>query len=401
MSFYGIWETPRLRKLKYVEKVAVPEVARDWFFRFNLEWDLLSFFVGWSILFRFYLDLYLSLDLHLDCSDFKLNPLDVLEELEPITLDQLPEDVKESLEISGFPVPRELLPQEVQENYEEVGKGYYGKSKYGYAIYDPPSFLSGDIEGSLWDLTYKTTSRVKVHYKHISKTLKDYISIVKDQLRRKGVSERVLSAIEAVVSIAEGKVLDSAYWDCAVWGLDDVGLPWKEVQSESSIFNIRNIEDWKTQLPLETFNPYEEWWDIATWDYSRWYGEGYTYPVTLGDYLEEKVNEWLRRVSALHQAVFILQRTDRMHVKGGYHQVRQQHFIKAVSRLLDMLGVSVLEKKNYIAFALELKYVSYSSSRHYKLYKKKLSKEDIIEKWLRLGLDRNILEKIASMVWGR
>jgi len=360
--FQSLLTRPLLRKLRYVAKTASPQGAVTTFYRFRSLWDILASLIGFSVEFRFLLDMYLHLNLYLSWEEFEYHPLDFTE---------------------VFEVP-----------VEKVGKAKYGISRYDHSIYDPESVTSRSVEYLAWELTYKTTHHSEMDYRHVGKTLKDLINTFKDMLVGKGVRDLYVDALEEILSIVEGKALKTAYWGLGCWDVN----PWMPEASPSSLFEIRHVVDWTTPLTMETIKPYENWWGVMRWDYARWDDVKVNITYDTEDYLDSKIKEFHDRIEPLWMGVFHTLKSDTMHHRGGYHQIGLGRQARRISTLLDRRGVPVIQKHAYMSFARELKYMYYEASRHYKTWRRIMSVDDLIAKYVRMGLDERLLREIASMI---
>ena len=370
MSFYPLFgeymESPLTRKKRYVQKVANVFVMRDIYFRFlELDW-LIKIQIGFSFLFRWLLDLHLQLGMHIPEVDIDTN-----------------------------------FYQSVQEVAPEAGvieKCIFGEGIYGVCLIDPRQVTSIDIERAAWYLTYKTTDHSEWKYKHISKTLKDYVEAFKKSIIEAGVADFYVNSIENLISVAEGKVLTTGYWGFACWDVS----PWnkeEKYKGERIVWvPIRYTEDWETELDIETINPYESHWGLSSWHFARWCCLPKEFYEKLQDDLDKAISEFHKRVEPLWQSVFFLQRTDRMHIKGGFHQVRLGHKKYIISRILDRYGVPAHMKKLYYSFAEEVLYLYHESHRKYKNFKQILNIDSVIEKWSALGLDKQILKLLVDTI---
>ena len=354
------------RKKKYVEKTATPEAAVSVSHRFSQLKDFIDFRIGFESLYRLLMDIYLNFNLHLDYSQFEWNPINFL-------------DFTTGL---------------FQQGFEKIEKAKYGVSKYGEAIVDPEAVSPKNLERLAWELTYKATDRVTTSYKHRAKTLMDYLDTLREILVGRGLAQHYFENIGRVIAKVEGKVLNQSYWGFGIWD----GTVW----GEEDKYTMRLADDWLSLVDVETINAYECNWDMDSWDYARWVdeeGDGETiWTEEVEEFLDSKIKEFQDRTEPTWQGVFFLQKLDQLHMGGGYHQIRLSGLIRRAKAILYRRGVDAIRVAMYIAFLNELAYLYHESSRKYKQYRAMLTKDDVIRKYERMGLDREILEELANLI---
>jgi len=360
---------PLYRKLKYVRKTAEPDAVVTTSWRFGEIADVKNLMIGLSVLFRSIADIILQFSFHFDFTQFEWNPVD-------FTL---------------------FTTEEFQENYERTGKGYYDISLYDISYYDPPDVNIRNMERIMWELRYKTTDLKELKYRLAGETLRRIMNAYREMLKQKKVADWVIDAIELALSETEGKVLNCAYWGFAVWE----GSPW----SEEDKIKFRSVNDWLTEIIGETINLYDAHWDIDRWDYCRWM-DNQPYPERqevetiwteeAEEYIDSTIEEFMLKTSPVWQGVFLLQRSDRMHMHGGYHQIKMQNVNALVKRICHRHGVPSTQVYSYIAFAHELLYLRYKGYRKYKQWREMTTPDDIIRRYASMGLDKHILGEIRS-----
>ena len=87
-----------------------------------------------------------------------------------------------------------------------------------------------------------------------------------------------------------------------------------------------------------------------------------------------------------------------MHVQGGHHQIRLQNLKNHIKRMLNEKGVIAQFRMAYLSFAQELYYLKYEPHRKYKQWKKILTDDELVNKYVRMGCDKNILNEIKEVV---
>jgi len=342
------------RKLIYLEKCTTFRGILSTYYRFTALQELIQWLISYNVLFRFVLDLNLNLLAHLPSIEFTFFKIDFRDQ---------------------FTIP-----------FEKIEKARYGMSRYDTSIYDPPTITPTDLEQLIWDLTYHTTKHDALEYRHHASTLKQYIFLVREQLRRHEFAEHYLNTIESIISLTEGKVLKSGYWGVACW---DVSA-WTEEIEQYSVFDARSIEDWKTVSKLESIFVGESWWEVTSWDYSRWIDVDAEIKPELEDFLDNTIKDFWKHVEPLYTGYLLLSRSEQLHYQGTKHQLHQANIIRQVKKIVNQYGVPSIQVQSYIAFALELSYRA--------RYKGKLEVDDIVMKYERLGLNREILLKIVEMI---
>jgi len=354
-----MWMTrvpPLRRKLKYVKKFASIDGILATYYQFRDLLDLIQLQIGWDTLFRSLLDLHLQLNLHFDPSEFEVFKLK-LSQLFPFSL-------------------------------ETIEKARYGISRYDYSIYDPEQVSPKNLERYTWELTYKTTHHKERKIRHVGRQLVDYLQIHKDMLAQLGINKDYVQGMHDTIALVEGKILNKAYWGFAVWD----GAVW----SEEDTYDQRSPEDWSTQLRMETINVYESHWDYSRWDYARWVDDDLEMDESIEEYIDKLIEEKHKWVEPVWEGTFLLQRIDRLHTTGGYYQLKSQNVNDLVKRICYKHGVPVTQIYAYIAFANELLYMKYTGYRKAKQWRQMVTADDIMNKYVKMGLDRQVLDEIRK-----
>jgi len=357
-------------KIKYANKTGEPVRPKfnidfawlTWDLRFTTNIDLIDLFAGWSTLFRFLLDLHLNLDLHLDASEFDWHTID----------------------LHNFFTP----------SYETISKAYYGVSKYGRSYYDPPRITIKNMERMAWQLSKHVTHHTEWRYKQKGKTLQDYMQVIKDMIVDVGVRDFFIDALKTTLAVAEAKILHSAYWGASIWD----SATWVEETEKPHEIPVRDTEDFTTHVSCETDTIHENWWDISRWDYAYWHSVEPHNWEEIEEYLDKAIKDFHQRNTPQYQAPFMAERGHKITVHGGFEVIRKTYLMKRVSRILDDLGILPIQKPHYIAFIQELKYRNNKGFKKEKQWREMLTKEDIIKKYVKLGLDENILRNLSILV---
>lgn len=361
-----IIKDPLLRKLLFVQKVTTPDGIWVTYQRFKELLDLIRANIGLNLEFSLLIDIPLTIDLPSIFQQLEFHPKD----------------------FSKLVVP---YPEKEFLTYQ---KGYYGETYYDFSFFDPPEVTTLHIERYVWNLTYHSTLHDSIGIKQKGKTLKQLLTIQKDVMAKAGVSKGYLDALEYIMANAEARLIHGAYWGVACWDVSS----WIQEKDNKPIVKIRDPQDWETEIVAETECAFETLWDCNCWDYAHWYGENWYLKEEVEQHLDESVKSFHQRIEPLWQGTFLLQKSDSMHYSQAYHQVRLQHYMRRAKNILCRLGVVGIQHKNYLAFLQELLYLKHEKTRKHRMWKKLLTKEDIIDKWVKLGLNRSVLETLAKLV---
>lgn len=363
-------KTPIERKLGYLRGLASDRGVEQATLTWEARLSEIQFRVALNVLYRFTLDLYLNLNLHLDTSEFDWYPFNFAELLSP--------------------------------KAEEIEKAYWGTSRYDQATYDPENVTALQIERMMWELRRKATYKDDPSWYQMYKPLKTMIEQVKDSLETLGVSRDWLDASEATLALVEGKVTGAAYWDVALF---DVSKFAREA-SPQLIVDVRDPADWKSILEVMTEGAVDNQYDLARFDYARFFDPVITADPRLMDRLIEALEKALEKAglveqygyTILHPRVVWYPKIEDMHWTGGEHQLKTQRIINSVKQLLDRRGVFGYLRNQYYAFAQQLVYLYYMPRKLWKRWRAMLSEDDIVEKFKRMGCDPAILEEIRRLV---
>jgi len=372
------YKTPLERKLAYVRELASTEGVDLSMLRWEALLDEIMKNISFNVIFNYLINIYLDFNLHFD----------------------LPELDFEMPDFSQFFIDSKtgLTFKEL----EKVEKARYGISKYGQSYYDPEQVTSKPLQRLLWDLRYKTTEKDALAYKHTSEALKQWIQQLKDYLTQREVADYYQDGMFEILALIEGKMLTTSYWDFAAFDVSVFG--------EEDSFKSRHPDDWKAEHDLETVGLYECHWDWARFDYARWGDvyQGGTIIVSqeIADELEKRISDFQKRSGiveqygekTIYQRVFFHQKEDQMHIEGGHHQIVLQNLKNHVKRLLNEKGVIAQFRMAYLSFAQELFYLKYEPHRKYKQWKTILTDDELINKYVRMGCERPILEEIKEVV---
>jgi len=361
---------PLERKLAYIRKLASPEgvdlAMRTW----ESHLDLIQFSIGYNVLLRILMDLFLNLCVHLPGLEFEWWPVEFTEQFSP-------------------PFPK-------------IEKAYYGRTKYNQSYYDPEQVTGENLERQAWEVRYRIDDKSYPFFKQTSLALIRHLRTHKDLLERLGIKREYLDAMEELLSLVEGKLLFAAYVGFTMVGLGRVMVR----KGSGSVVPVRDPRDWKTVKLLESLYVFENHVGHARVGYARVMSLRARIRRELVEKIVEAIREFRQRsgiiqvagTQVLYQRVFFLQRTERMKERGGFHQIRMGNLANAVRRILDKYGVIGPVRGLYHSFARELMYFKYKGHKRWKWWKGMLSADDIVEKYLRMDLDPRILSEIRRVV---
>jgi hypothetical protein len=391
------WKYPQdilQRKLAYLKKLASEDavniIADNWI---NTLTDIQSE-ISYETIWRSLMDLYLSLSLQMDWSQFDFTPFPV------------------DWNIGDFTEPP----------LEGGGKAFYDISYYDLSVYDPPEIVYKDLERYAWESRYKVSEKHTLEYKRMSKALKDELTTRGDLLKSKDITPYFVDMVEDTLTMVESRLLRSFYVGFAVVGLSRVAEPHPPEALYRAPVPTRLTTDWKTVIDTESVTAWECLVGFSRVGYTRVGSWRQVLTKQVSDEIVKRINEfWLRsgmveagylspyggieyyrypveKVKTLWQRIFMLQRVDQYHYTGGDHQLKMQFNIKRIKPILDSEGVIGSMRGMYVAFANELFYLYHDSHRLYKRYKKVLTEDDVMQKYIRFGCDESVLRKIRGMV---
>jgi len=374
--------SPIERKLRYLDNLASEKGIELSMLRWEAILPEIYLSIGFNVFYRFLLDFHLCLSFHIPFPEFDATIIDKL--LAPPYIE----------------APAVFVEVEV------VEKAIYGKTKYGECVYDPEQLTNTSLENIIWDLRYKATSHDHPSWKLTSQAFLKFRDQIRKFLIDRGVADYYIDGILETLALVEGKVLDCGYWDMGVFDVSK----FKEPTSTTATFQLRDPENWLEVKELETEAPYEAHWDFSRFDYARFYETGFRPSDAVLDYLDQKIRNFMKRSGTtsfeyegvkyemLNQRPFMLQRVEKYHWKGGEHQVKLQDLINRVKRLLNERGVPGNFRMAYISYAQQLCYLYYKGHRRYKRWRNILTPEELKDKYINMGCDKEILDLIEKEV---
>jgi len=307
-----------------------------------------------------------------------------------------------------------------------VKKAYYDISPYEESFYDPQQVETVDLTRFMWNMRKYTTEKDSPYIKKKGKALRKIIKQNKQFLVNLGVKEEFVDGLLGVLAKSETKLAESAYWD---WGVFDISR-----FNDKEKMDVRSPVDWETTLTCETHFMLESHFDHDRWDHAQfWDEELKLYPEPkprLPEILDQVIRDFQTRVGpiyvkglttippgsssgksshssspeipykvpVLYQRVFMLPRVKKYHYTGGKHQLKIQTIINRVKEILNREGVIANLRAGYLSFAQQLAYLKYKPHRRWKRWRRLLTPQDLIEKFVTMGFDKNILLKIKEIV---
>ncbi|MEM2262132.1 MAG: hypothetical protein QXK24_06745, partial [Ignisphaera sp.] len=132
--------------------------------------------------------------------------------------------------------------------YEEITKGIFGVSKYGYSYFDPPSIAPEDILKYAKELRKKFLNNIGYEYRFTDEAMKTLIDSYFSILLKENISKNFIEFIISKLLIAESKLRYNSYVDLAIVGFSVV-LPPTHGSTGVGISVIRDRETFEpTQL---------------------------------------------------------------------------------------------------------------------------------------------------------
>lgn len=412
----------RQRKEEWTKQTTEIDSINTFMLSWEFELPKIELNIGFNVNFNFLIDFHLSLDWHIPLID-----------IQPLW--QVPK-AKYAPPLAVYGKSRYDESLYAQPDVD------YSCYQYGLSVYDPPELTYEQIKNFLWDLRYKTTDRDRPTWKRTDKAAKEMVEWLKSILIKKGLSERVAQGLAETLLYVEGRLYSGSYVGFAVVGIARVMQSRMVGSSEYTLAEMRSYQDFKTTLDFKTTGIYESHVGRARVGYSRVsmnYFRVRENPLremlrNTSKILNERVTGFKQRSTltpikvapeypvppeiaevtkyikytkvrgsemypaTIWQRTFFYQKREQMKWEGAKHQARLDDVLREVKKRLDSFGVPGFIRAGYIAFAQELLYKDYKGHVKYKQWKRLMTDNEIIEKWAKQGLDRQILENIASII---
>ena len=317
---------------------------------------------------------------------------------------------------------------------DTLSKMIYDDTWYDLCYYDPPELALVDIERFAWNQRYHVSEKNTLEYKKMSLALKTLLEANKDALKNANVNPDVVNMTEDIATMVESRILRGFYVGFAIVGLSRVAdkhlpqylfrtkvptrmiIDWKTIVNSESVVaheaivgfarvGYFRVGDWSMALhnavSKEAVAKINAFWQrsgmVEAGQLSTYGGLGYQafgYEGVYGAY----AGYLSQKYQVLNQRVFMLQRVDQYHYAGGHHQILMQSYIKMVKRICNKMGVIGVLRATYTSYAHEIYYQMYEGHRLWKQWKRVVSVEDITNKYVQMGCDIAVLNKIKDAV---
>ena len=380
---------PLQRKLSYLHNFASLQGIN----LYGLKWEsMLDYYLSVgisSVVLRFLLDWDWTFDFHMDWSIFDQHPVNFLEQQEQ-------------------PIPA-------------VPKAVYGETKYDLCYYDPPEVTSQNLERFFYWLHTRLNEKDTFAVKRTQANLRQFINFWLDKFEQLGVSRQYLEGMREKLSVILSKIFNGAYVGFAVIGIARIPNGYR--------YQVLDPEDWETLREVTTIFAYETHVGLSRAGYCR-VSLADVYPTgivairaspQLQQHLEQAVEQKKRMdglvkvgddppevpppevwtptpIKLLYKRAFYFPRIEKLHWRGGEHQLAMQRMINQVKALLDQHGVIAQMRAAYVSFACELFNLQHRGHVKYKHFKKLLTPDDLVEKYKRFGCDVDLLQAIRGVV---
>jgi len=399
-TLQGVRVSPIKRKLRYVDGIASHKGIDLSSLKWSFELPKIFANSEWAVYIRFLLDLCLELDLHFPASSLQ------------------------------FPLPELPVWMPTAE------KARYGISKYDNSTYDPQNVSWTTLENLLWDFHYKALRKCTREYKLVGESLRKHANTYRRMLKEMQVSDTYTEDMLSKWSFAEAKGINASYVGFAIVGIMIVTPP-KRLMGVKEIaaggeFYVRRSDDWETEEMIESYQIYECHVGYSRVGYMRVvhkvYGVDEFYLKELSDEFKKRIEDFHNRTGGLKitvpypktilgssepppvsfffnmQRLLWHQKEERMHYKGGEHQIQLQSIMIRVKDILNRKGILAQHRLLYLNFAQEYVYLYHPKEKRpeewgrSKEYKKALRREDVVEKYKALGADESILNEIIDAI---
>lgn len=390
----GIRVSPIERKLRYIDGIASDRGIDLSSLKWGFELPKIFANSEWAVYIRLLLDLDLVLSLHFPPLELKF---------------ALPD------------FPAWLL---------KIDKARYGISKYDESIYDPEQVSPKPLENLLWDFHYKALRKCTREYKLTGKALQKYANFYKNSLIEKEVRDYYVEDMFTRWAVAESKAIYASYVGFAVVGIMIVTPP----RGSGAEITLRRSDDWKTKVEVKSYQVYEGHVGFVRVGYFRVvhkkYGVDEYYLKSVSEEFKRRIEDFHNRIGGLKitvpypktilgssepppvtfffnmQRLLWHQRTDRMHYKGGEHQLQLQNIIIRVKKILNRKGIVAQQRLLYLNFAQEYVYLYHPTEEEKrpeewgrsKEFKKIMEREEVVKKYKELGADESILREIIDAI---
>jgi len=347
--------TPETRKLEWITRAGQPNAIYLKLLKWEAEIEPIYASTSVNVFIRFFQSMYLSLDAHLDATTFDYHRLRFWELFEP---------------------PWEPPP------------------------FKPPiaDYLHYYSELLLWSLKYKQVGTRTVFYKTTGKALKAHYDYVRNVLARYNVPGYYANLLFEKQGVILGRAEVGTFVGFAIVGTHKVAPA-----THPALLPEYGFEP----IDLETRSIYDTHVGVGRVGHCRVsLGSSPEIKPELVEHYVHEIEEARKRVGMvpigsqelLFPRVFYLPRVEKIKHRGGSHQVVLQTIINRVKMYLDNKGIVAQFRSAYIMFAEEVAYLPHRGHKRWKYYRDIIDVSDIIEKYVKMGLDRTILKEIAELV---
>jgi len=333
---------------------------------------------------------------------------------------------------------RQLLKQDFPldrlDDPHDIEKGVYDVTFYDLCYFDPPDMKLVDIERFAWDHRYHVAEKNTLEYKKQSTALKTLLEAKKDSMKNIGINPLVVDHTESIAAMVESRVLRGFYVGFAVVGLSRVSQKHEEPDPFRARCDARWYENWKDIVDSESVVSHEPLVGYGRVGMFRVAHYAMMLSKQLTDVAVQKINDfWLRsglveagelstygglgyqafgyegvygayagylaeKYKALYPRVFMLQRVDQYHYEGGHHQILLQTVINRVKQICNKAGIIATVRTAYTSYAQEIYYQKHDSHRLWKTWKRLVSVDDITNKYVQMGCDITVLNRIKDAI---
>jgi len=300
-------------------------------------------------------------------------------------------------------------------------KAIFGSSKYGRSYIDPPNIKPEDLLKFLRELRKVFTDSLGYNVRFVDEAMKNAINSNTSILLNEGVYKAIIDYMIAKLCVAEAKLRYNSYVDFAIVGFSQV-LPPSTDKTGVGISVIRNTETYEPDQFMENVGLFDtvvgyayvglSRVGISREDFYAEWGADRNLPTIPPDLREEYLNtlymgrNMLGVVDVVYQGKQLphlparrrlLMKGEEIALKGGVHQAIMQSYIQKVKQILDREGVVGTHRLNYISFANEVLYLRYEGNRKNKTWKRNISIDSLVEKYITLGAKEDILWKVVKI----
>lgn len=314
--------------------------------------------------------------------------------------------------------------RDINVEFETIDKAYFDISKYDYSYVDPPEVVPEDAIKFARDIRKKFLDSIGYEYRFENNTMIKIIESNQNILSKLGIADEAIRYIIYKILLAEAGLRYNFYVGFAIVNYTIVA---NDVEGSTGVAYIvlRNPETFEADIIGECNSPVETVVEYAIVNYAHvsipremlYSAYGATYnrnaiPKSLHDRFIEKNDLGRMNLGAVDVVVGSQQITylparqrylfnkDKIAIRGGIHQALMQSDTQKVKRLLDEYGIAGTQRLNYISFANEIRYLDHEGVKKSKTWKRNASIESVVEKYISLGANEEILWRIVDLCMG-